>query len=159
MIVHSVEEVIRACRIVVGGLIAGLVLFSGVALAVAPLTPSPDPQITAAMLVMVLVMGVGCAAGYRVVRRSVIAEMRSRLPASAEGADPAALVTDCYRQLVIVRGGLTEGPGFLALMTYIVTGHMLALGAAGVAVILLGANFPSADEMRHLATGARAGSE
>jgi hypothetical protein len=153
-IVHSVDDVIRTCRIVVGGLMAGLLLFAGVALSVAPLTPSPDPQITAVMVVMLLVTAVGCGAGYWAVRRAVTTEMGARLADSPAGADTVPLVVDGYRRLVVIRGGLIEAPGFLALTVYIVTGHVLALGAAGVAVLLLGLHLPSSEEMRRLASSA-----
>ena len=89
----------------------------------------------------------------REARRSVIEAMRARTAgAVAAGADAVALVATEYQRLVVLRGGLTEGPAFFALVIYMVSANMLALGVAGAAVILLGANFPSADEMRQLAT-------
>jgi hypothetical protein len=59
-----------------------------------------------------------------------------------------------YRGFTVVTGGLIEGPGFFAAITYLLTGNLLALGALGIAVALLVAHLPSADKIRRLAEAA-----
>jgi hypothetical protein len=148
MMAPSVEEAVRASRIIVGGLMAGLLLFMAVAMVIAPLSRAPDPTFTAMLLGSLGVLAAGCAGGYRVVRRSIVGKTRTRLDGLTSEGDAVPLAIGPYRELVIVRGGLTEGPAFFALVTYMLTGNVLALGVAGAALILLGAHFPSTDEMR-----------
>jgi hypothetical protein len=151
---QSVEDGIRACRIVIGGLIGGLVMFGAVAMLVAPVSPSPDPTVTAALFGALALMGMGCAMGYAAVRRAMLNELRARGSELTRESDPASVIMDRYRAFVTVGGGLIEGPGFLALVTYIVSGSVAALAAAGVAVLLLILHLPSAERVRRLAEDA-----
>jgi hypothetical protein len=151
---QSVEEATRAAQVVTGGLISGLLLFAVVASMVAPISPSPAPSVTAAMFGVLLGMSVASAVGYGAVRRSLLSELRARRSELRQDGDPARLVVEAYRRFVVIGGGLIEGPGFLALMTYLVTGKVVALGAAGLAVLLLAMHFPSSAKVRRLAEDA-----
>lgn len=151
---QSVEDGIRACRIVIGGLIGGLVMFAAVAMLVAPVSPSPDPTVTAALFGALAVMGMGCAMGYGALRRALFNELRARGSELTHEGDPAGVIMDRYRAFVIAGGGLIEGPGFLALITYMVSGNVAALAAAGIAVLLLILHVPSAEKVRRLAEDA-----
>lgn len=150
----SVDEAIRALRIVVGGLMGGLLSFTVLASIVGPVSRSPDLDLAPWMLIAVAVFGGGCAAAYAMFRRSLLRSLSARAAELRQQSDPSRLIVEQYRRFVVAGGGLIEGPGFFAAVTYLVTGNPLALGAAGLAVALLAAHFPSAGALRRLAEAA-----
>lgn len=150
----SVDEAIRALRIVVGGLMGGLLSFTVLAAIVGPLSPSPDLDLAQWMLIAIALLGSGCAAAYAMLRQSLIRSLGARATELRQQSDPSGPIVEEYRRFVVAGGGLIEGPGFLAAVTYLVTGTPLALGAAGLAVALLAAHFPSAGALRRLAEAA-----
>ena len=148
---RSVEEVVRSGQIVIGGLMGGLLCFAAVAVALAPVSDSPDPQLGALMVGALTVLAAGCALGYRVMRRSMLQQLRARAAEMRQERDPAGPIVNAYQGFVIQGGGLIEGPGLFALVIYLVTGHPVALGAAGLALVLLALHLPSEAKLRRLA--------
>ena len=148
---ESVDEAVRAMRIVVGGLIGGLLSFTTLALIVGPLSPSFDPNVTRWMLIVVLLLGGGSATGYFTLRRSLIRSLATRATELRQRSDASTLIGKEYRGFAVAGAGLIEGPGLFAAATYLLTGNGLALAAVGIAVGLLFAHLPSAGAMRRLA--------
>jgi hypothetical protein len=148
---RSLEEVVRTGQIVIGGLMAGLVFFS-VVIVITKLTSdmSGDPQLENLLLAVLAVMGVGCAAGYAVVRGALVKELRGRAAELRQVEDPASRVVDAYQLFVVRGGGLIEGPGFFALVTHLVSGSVAALAGAALALICLGLHFPTVAKIRRI---------
>jgi hypothetical protein len=156
---ESVESEVRATRIVVGGLIAGLTMFSLIALAVGPINKSPDPLLGRLMLAGLALAALAGAAAYFALRLAMRRDLAARAAELRQHADPATLILARYRQFAIAGGGVIEGPGFFAAMTYLVTGNPVALGAVACVVLLLLAHMPSVDHLRRLAETAAMGNE
>jgi hypothetical protein len=133
------EREIRQLQIIVGGLIAGLLSFGAVAGFLGPLLNSRDAGQMQFVLLGIPVMGAACAVAFLAQRRALQKELRDR---RAELQDAATLPA-AYRRYVVAGGGLIEGPGMFATIGYLLTGHPLAAGAAGLAVMLLILHLPS----------------
>jgi hypothetical protein len=151
---QSVDETVRAMRIVVGGLIGGLASFGALAAVLGPLSPSFDPNLGRWMLVGIVLFGLGSATAYFTFRRSLMAKLATRAVELRQQSDPSVLILADYRGFTVVAGGLIDGPGFFAAITYLQTGNPLALGALGIALALLVAHLPSAGAIRRLAEAA-----
>jgi len=156
---ESVESTVTALRIIVGGLIAGLTLFSLIALALGPINKTPDPMLGRLMLAGLALAAAAGAAAYVTLRAAMRRDLAARAAELRQHPDPATLVLARYRQFVIAGAGVIEGPGFFAAMTYLVTGNPVAMGAAAGVVLLLLAHMPSADHLRRLAETAAMGNE
>jgi hypothetical protein len=148
--VGSVDEEVRRMRIVVGGLMAGLLFFGGLSFFVGPIAPLQS-ELRWPLLVAVGAFGVFAAFAHGAFRRALVRRLAARSTELKQAADPASLVAGDYRALVIVGGGLIEGPGFLAGIAYLMTHDPYALAALGLAVVLLVAHLPSAARLRLLA--------
>lgn len=151
---ESVDEAVRAIRIVVGGLIGGLLSFGTLAAVLGRLSLSFDPDRARWILVVVVFLGLASATGYFALRRSLIAKLATRASELRQQSDPSVLILADYRGFIVAGGGLIEGPGFFAIIAYLVTGNVLALGAVGIALALLVAHLPSAGAIRRMAEAA-----
>jgi len=147
----SVDQALRAQRIIVGGLIGGVLSFAAMASIVGPVSRTPDPKLAHWMPMAVALLSAGSAVRYAMLRRSLTTSLRARADQLRQQTDPTGLILEEYRRFVVVGGGLIEGPAFFAIVTYLVTGNRPALWAAGLAVVLLAAHFPSIGALRRLA--------
>jgi hypothetical protein len=150
----SLDQALLQLRIVVAGLLAGLLAFAAVALVMGDaLARRADPQFAWLLLA---VLGLACAStavGYVVTRRALMRSLGPRAAELRQLADPAPALLDAYRRLTILGAALAEGPGFLALVVYMLTAHPLALAPALASAILVGSQLPSRDGMRRFAEG------
>lgn len=156
---ESIEAAVNAMRIVIGGLIMGLVALSAMGLLLAPINNPPDPQLGRLMLAGFALMAVGCAAAYFTLRAAMMRDLAARAAELRQSPEPAALILLRYRQFAIAGAGLIDGPGMVAGLTYLMTANPLALAAIGGVVLLLLAHMPSADSLRRLAERAAMGNE
>jgi len=156
---ESVESTIRGLRVVVGGLIAGLTMFSLIALALGPISKTADPFLGRLMLAGVALMAAAAAAAYFTLRLAMRRDLAARAPELRQHPDPATLILARYRQFAIAGAGVIEGPGFFAAMTYLAAGNPVAMGAVACVVLLLLAHMPSVDHLRRIAETAAMGNE
>lgn len=138
-------------RIIVAGMAAGLLLFGGAAFAVGPLVATPDPAFEQILLGAVAVVTVANAVAFTVLRAAKVRGLATRRTALRTSADPARELLGDYRNLVLIRSGLCEAPGFFALIIYMLTGQRLALVVAGGALLALVAAFPSREALQGFA--------
>jgi hypothetical protein len=154
---QPVEAAVNAMRIVVGGLIMGLVALSAMGLLLAPLNHPPDPQLSQLMLGGLAVMAVGCSAAYFVLRAAMMRDLSASAAELRQSPEPATLILLRYRQFAIAGAGLIDGPGMVAGLTYLMTANPVALGVIAGVVLLLLAHMPSVDSLRRLAERAAMG--
>jgi hypothetical protein len=148
---QSANEAVRSLRVIVAGLIAGVVAF-GILAVVVRMSLPPRSSIPPLVLFGVLAMfTLGSAAGYVVQYQKLARDLRMRAAELRQMADPSSAMVEPYRAFVIVSAALIEGPSFFALIVYILTGQPLALAAAALGVILLVACLPSNAALRRLA--------
>jgi hypothetical protein len=131
------QREIQQLQIIVAGLMTGLLFFSAIATMLGPLNKGNEPM--ERLLLGIPFMGLGCAFVYAAQRRALLQEIQNR---RAELRD-AASVPPAYRRFIVAGGGLIEGPGFFAAMIFLLTGHPLAIAAAGLSLLLLGLHFPT----------------
>jgi hypothetical protein len=151
---QSIDAVIRALRIVIVGMMMGLVSFSVVALVVGPLSRGGDSSLGDLMLLVLVGLALSCAAAYVLIQRSTKAQLAARAAELRHASDPSSLVLEAYRRSVIIGAALTEAPGFLGIVTYLLTGAIAGLGAVVLALGLLAMQLPSSERLRGLAEGA-----
>ncbi len=155
---ESVDDAVKALRIIIGGLIMGLGMLAGIGLLIAPILNPPNPQLGSLMLAVLGVMALGSASAYFVLRRAMVRDLAARAAELRQSADPAGLIVLRYRQFAIVGAGLIDGPGMVAGLTYLMTANPIALAAMAAVVLSLLAHLPSADRIRRLAESAAMGS-
>jgi hypothetical protein len=143
----SGDQAIRSARIVVRGLIMGLLVFGGLAFALGPMRPSQDPLLNQVMPIVLGVLAGGSAIGYFTLRRGFARACRGGVPGVPQAGAVGVARLAAYRGFVVSGGGLIEGPGFLAGVTYVVTGRPVALVAMGCAVVLLVVHLTSTTEL------------
>ena len=148
---QSVDEAVRSLRVIVAGLIAGVVAFAILAVIVRVVLP-PRGSMPPLVLLGVLTMFIlGSGAAYAVQYQKLVGDLRKRTAELRQMADPSSVIVGPYRAFAIIGAGLVEGPSFFALIVYILTGQPLALAAAALGVILLIVHFPSHAAIRRLA--------
>ncbi len=155
---ESVDDAVKALRIIIGGLVMGLAVLAGIGLVMAPILNPPDPQLGSLMLAVLGVMALGSAAGYFVLRQAMLRDLAARAAELRQSADPAGLIVLRYRQFAIAGAGLIDGPGMVAGLTYLMTANPIALAAMAAVVLSLLVHLPSADRLRRLAENAAMGS-
>jgi hypothetical protein len=149
---QSVDRVIRAARTLTVGLILGLLVFAGVAAIVkGTVANTGDPTLARLLLGVLAFSGVGCAAAYAVVYRSLLRGLEARAAELRQKSDPSDLIAEPYGRFAILGAALIEGPGFLAITVYMLTGDKLALTLGALAVILLAMHLPSQAALQRLA--------
>jgi hypothetical protein len=147
----SVDGAIRSLRIVSAGIIAGLLVFGGVASFVRAqgaivLTES----VADGLLLVAGMVSLGSAAMFVLMSRQARETIRQAGVASRATAEPPAGALGAYRQLVIVRSALAEAPGLVGLMVYLVGGNELILLLPLASLSILFATIPSRAEVERL---------
>ena len=100
---QSVDEAIRALRVVTGGLVAGLSAFTGIAVLLkGSLAGSLDADRRTALLVgLACLVGI-CTAAAALLERAAVAQLARRASELRNVVDPSELAIGPYRQLSIV---------------------------------------------------------
>jgi hypothetical protein len=147
---EALEEALKRLRIVLFGLMGGLAAFGTIALGLGPLSKVHDATFTAVLLGVLGLLCVADAVGYRFLRGQVVQGLRARTSELRAASAPLEKVLPEYQRLFIVRAGLTEGPGFFALIAYLVTGSPVALLVAAGALLLLFNQMPSKEGVEAL---------
>jgi hypothetical protein len=153
---QSFDEAIRGLRIVIGGLIGGVVAFAAVAAGVAGSVARPeDPGLLLAMLGVLGLSIVGSAVGYAMQYRQLLRCLRAHPTELSPLGSPPEAIVEPYRRFVVVGCGLIEGPAFFAIVVYLLTNHVAALAVPALAVVLLFVHMPSRDALQRLLEKAR----
>jgi hypothetical protein len=150
----SVDGAIRSLRIVSAGIIAGLLIFGGVAFFVrAQGAIVLTATVVDGLLLVAGMVSLGSAAMFVLMSRQARETIRRAGVASRATAEPLAGALGAYRQLVIVRSALAEAPGLVGLMVYLVGGKELILLLPLASVSILLATIPSRTEVERLVEG------
>jgi hypothetical protein len=147
---RDLESEIRQLRIVVGGLIFGLVSFLAISSQVAPVLNERERETAGWLLAGVPAFGAASAIGYVAMRRRLSQEIRTRKAERRHEANPLPYMMEPYRRFVVAGGGLIEGPGMFSIIAYAMTGQTMALGAVAAAILLLLAHLPSVEALRRI---------
>ena len=105
--------------------------------------------LTAALVLVAAALA--SASGYVALWRSLAKEVSRRSAELRQMSDPSSLVIEPYRRFVIAGGCLIEGPAFVGVVTYLLTGSLLGLGVIVLALVLLAVHMPSSNKLRRLA--------
>jgi hypothetical protein len=152
----TTEETIRSLRIVYGSLIGGILVVLGIARVVEGGVAGRESLVTPPLLLGLLaVVTVLSGAAYTIVGRATTARLAATRLDSQRVEYSAHAVLDAYRNLAIIRGGLIDGPSFLAAAVYLLTGSGMALAASGLGVALLLWSMPSRERLERFAEQVR----
>ncbi len=154
MTADSVDALVQRLRIVLSGLMAGLMAFAAVSLTIGPLSRNPDPTLRSALLGVLVLLCLGEAMAYRLVHQQIVKRLLARSSELRGVADPSARALPEYQQLFMIRAGLTEGPGLFAVIVHLLTGSLAALVVVAAALALLASQLPSRERVRELAQNA-----
>jgi hypothetical protein len=149
-----VDAAIRTLRIIVAALMSGLATLAAVAVVVGPLSRPIDSTTADAMLLALVAVASTSTIAYLLLRRSLTAGLARRASELRLLSDPSSLALEPYRRFVITGGALIEAPALFGVVTYLVTGAVAGLGAVAVALALMAAHLPSAEQLRNLAVDA-----
>jgi hypothetical protein len=148
----EIDQAIRTLRVVAFGIAASLLTFAAVGAAFGEeIARGISGDVERPLLGILALVSAGSATAYGVMYRQIRGRLKSRVVELRAAPEPLALVLEDYRRLALVRGGVIEGPGFLAVITYVLTGSQLALAVAGLSVVLLLATIPSRAGLQRLA--------
>lgn len=143
----TIEDAVRTLRLILGALIAGLVLFVGIAW-VTDVTENAArglevlPYVTPVLAVADLV-------GYLVLRRVMLDRLRSRLKQQgASDESPLELMPRELFTLTMVGAALAESVGLFGTVVFLVTRLDWVLVAPAVAVGVILLLMPSAERFR-----------
>lgn len=123
-------------------------------LTIGPLSKNADPTLRTMYFGVLGVLCLGEAIAYRVVHRQTRKRLLARSGELRGLADPSEQVLPEYQQFFMIRAGLTEGPGFFALIVHFLTGSPAALVVAAGALALLASQLPSRERVREFAQDA-----
>ncbi len=152
----DVDSTVQQLRIVVFAMLGSLAMFASiVAFLRSETTSQIAPTFQYLFLGGVIVMAAACVGGYRLVAGQIRAQSRAAATEARSSANPLAAVLEPYRRLTIVRAGLTEGPAFMALMTYMAGGSPLALVVPAASALLLLNQLPSREAVERFAESLR----
>lgn len=141
----TVPRMLFTLRVIVAALVFGVV--ASLALAVVVMRPTPDPGTATLLLTVLALFAVGEVVAYAVLRRIWNAQLRRRVSGeTAEESEPA-LVNGFFTQ-TLIGAALTEGASLFAAIIYLVTASRPALLAAGLGILLLLVQLPTADRYR-----------
>lgn len=135
---------IRTCQIIFFALIAGVLVFAGIAVVMAKETNPPQIAFIGLIFTAALIPV------RFVVPRQVVASMLKKLP---EGTpeDLNQRLFPIYQQRLIISLALLEGPGFLNCVGYLTEGQWFSLAAIAVLVILMSMLFPTLNHFENWA--------
>jgi hypothetical protein len=152
----EIDRAIRTLRGITLTSVCSLVLFVVVATMFRKeIAPEATGDLQNALFGVLAFLAAGSAAAYAVVCRQTRAGLKNRAMELRSAAEPLGIVLGGYRLMVVLRAGLIEGPGFLAVVIHVLTGSQLALAVAGLSVVLLLATAPSRAELQRLADDVR----
>lgn len=159
------EQQLRILPILVAAMMAGMVVFAGIAAAVGPVggappTGSPTPQAMRAetLLAILGVLLAACLAAFFVIGRTAQGQARRAWESRADDEDGRARLVAVLLTSTIVRAGLVEGPGLFACVIVLLTGNLLPLAVAALAVGVMASLLPVRARLARLeeaATGVR----
>jgi disulfide bond formation protein DsbB len=140
---------ISGLQIIVGAMMAGLLIFGIIALAVGPLG-MPDPAMTGILLAVLAFLGATELIGYLVLRTVMLGKLRTDAAQGALGEDPEQSVLPVWSTLTLIRSAMTEGWGLFGSVITLLAAPPLAMGAIVLALALLGLGFPTRDKLTQL---------
>lgn len=139
----DLQAVILQLRVIVVAMIFGVVAFLGITFVVdlSSGSESNDFLVTACVVVAAAVAG-----ARSLVSRAIVKRLSSRAPYETGETPPPELLGG-FRQWTIVRAAMAEFTGLFAGVAVLLTGSTVALTVAGLAVVVLASDFPSAGRL------------
>src|SRR5262249_48205082 len=137
---------VRTGQILVAALLAGMVSFSGVGVAMAgQLGGKPDPKLADLLFVVMGILAIGELGVYHLLLRPMFLRPVRREAAAREERIRAAFIEQRYLGLTILAAALAEGVGLLGAVTVLMTGRFEALASPALATVVLLLILPTRD--------------
>lgn len=146
--IQTPEQAVKAAQIVTFAMVAGIVSFGGIAVVVGGLHQDEDAFLS-------MILG-GISLGpivMSLVLPSLISPERiqSRQTGAGSSVSPEMVPYQVMFTRVLLRSGILEGAALLNLIAYLLEGQWWSIGLAGVILLILLTNFPTASRFHHYA--------
>jgi hypothetical protein len=147
---YQLSARVRVMQIIAGAMVLAIFALGGVMIALAANSPAP-PQEQPPLITYIALGVTGLASVMSILVPNLLAAsivQRSALQSQASGEGAGASLLGAYQTTLIVGLALCEGPAILCLIAYFVERNALALGGAGVAVLIMLVRFPTEGRVR-----------
>jgi hypothetical protein len=144
----SVERV-RGLRVIVGAMALVMLGFAVVAVALVESGfHTTDDKLGVMMLVILGVFVVLETPAYVIIRRFVIGKLRQTLQEDTGEMDRTAKLAGGFSTITILGAPIPGGLGIYSVLIYLMSGSVVGLAAAGVALLLVLAHWPTENKIR-----------
>ncbi|UCE59227.1 MAG: hypothetical protein JSU63_17505 [Phycisphaerales bacterium] len=107
-----------------------------------------DDKSGSIMLVLLGVLVVLETLAYFLIRRSMIGELRQTLQEDTGEMDRTAKLAGGFNSLTLLGAPMPEGVGLYSVLVYLMSGSVVGLAAAGVALLLVLMHWPTENKAR-----------
>jgi hypothetical protein len=139
------QPTIKSLRIIVVTMIAGIVTFLAVALALAPL--GEDPQLASVLLLVLALFAFTELPAYFIIRMVMLGKLRQTLAEKPDIDDPTPLVMPAFTTLTITGCAMAEGIALFSIVIFLLSANPLALIAPILAILIIATRFPTEDKL------------
>ncbi len=137
------QEQVRTLRILIGALIMGVLMITGVAAAMAATGKATQKDIAMMLLLALGGLAIAELVAYRaLVRPTILRQVRRNYAAAAEDAKEAFLLGQ-FTTMTILAAALIEGVGLFGAVILLITGQWAAIAAPLIAAGALAFLMPS----------------
>jgi hypothetical protein len=142
---------LRALQVSVAAMATSLVALTAIALVLRgrAVLATGGEDLAHVFLTALAFLGVAEAAGFAVIRRTLLVRLRARLRAGRDTCDAPPLSAE-LRALTVVGAAMAEGFGIFGAAVYLASGAAWALAASAVALALLVLQLPAEERLRGL---------
>lgn len=141
-----IYQALRPVRIIILAMMAGILGFATIAVAVSRRFDHQD-DLAQLLLLVLAAVGLGELFAYGALRRATSNRLRKRVQADPGGQfQPTTLAPDLVR-LQIIAAAMAEGFGLLGIVVFLVTGTAIALAGPVVALVILTRLVPTRDRV------------
>lgn len=146
----QLDREITQLQIVTAAMMAGIITFGVVVLAIGSNVAQNDAQLREILLAVLCVLAAGQLFVYLVLRSVILAAAGRRFERERAGDDAEAQLLPPWRTLTLVRSAMVEGLGLFGLVIVLVTGTQVAFVAPVIALIVLAGGFPTRSRLTQL---------
>ncbi len=148
----NVDRIAKTGQILVFAMLAGIVAFGGVVMAIGP-TGGEEPPDATVLLIALAAVAVTEIPAFVVIRMGIVGNLKKRHGSRAAGDPIPDEIVNAHMVLTLIGGAMAEGVGLFGLVIVLLTGNWLAMIAPALAIVILAAFIPSRAKIERFAAG------
>jgi len=146
----SVPLSLKSLQIIVLAMMAGVLVFAVIAVAIGSRNP-PQPELARLLMPILVLVGVVELPAYFVVRRASVASLRRSLEVDPPADDSDARVMTTFATLTIIGSAMAEGFGLFGSVIFLLTSEWPVLAAPAIALVVLVLRIPTGGKLSDFA--------